>query len=45
MKNNNEFLLLIEAIIIRLKDSAGSVRKQADMTLNEIVETHSVKSW
>ena len=39
-ETNTEFLILIEAIIIRLKDSADCVRQQAKETLNEIVEAH-----
>ncbi|CAI2387636.1 unnamed protein product [Moneuplotes crassus] len=42
-ENNNHFLLLLEAIIIRIKDSADSVRKQANKTLEELVETHFTK--
>ena len=42
-EQNNQFLLLLEAIIIRLKDSADSVRKQATETLNELVEAHFAK--
>lgn len=42
-EQNNEFLLLLEAIVIRIKDSADSVRKQASQTLNELVEAHFSK--
>jgi len=42
-EKNNEFLLLLEAIIIRLKDSADSVGKQASESLNELVEAHFTK--
>ena len=42
-EKNNDFLLLIEAIIIRLKDSADWVRQQASISLNEIVEAHFSK--
>ena len=42
-EKNNDFLLLIEAIIIRLKDTSDWVRQQASITLSEIVDTHFSK--
>ena len=40
---NQDFLLLLEAILIRMRDSADTVRKQAIDLVNELVETYFTK--